>query len=79
MSRTKARQQFRAPTLVADIAERGIYVRSVSRGARTEEAGAAYKNIDEVVEAVRSATGGAAVLARKLLQVWSQVPNGSGW
>jgi tRNA-splicing ligase RtcB len=55
MSRTKARKQFRAQTLLQDMDERGIYVRSVSRGGLTEEAGAAYKNIDDVVEAVHRA------------------------
>jgi tRNA-splicing ligase RtcB len=52
MSRTKARKQFRAQTLLEEMAARGIYVRSVSRSGLTEEAGAAYKNIDDVVEAV---------------------------
>jgi tRNA-splicing ligase RtcB len=55
MSRTQARKQFRAQTLLQDMAERGIYVRSVSRGGLTEEAGAAYKDIDEVVDAVHQA------------------------
>jgi tRNA-splicing ligase RtcB len=35
--------------------ERGIYVRSVSAAGLAEEAGAAYKNIDEVVEATELA------------------------
>jgi tRNA-splicing ligase RtcB len=55
MSRTQARKQFRAQTLLQDMAERGIYVRSVSRSGLTEEAGAAYKDIDEVVDAVHQA------------------------
>jgi tRNA-splicing ligase RtcB len=55
MSRTRARKQFRAQTLLQDMAERGIYVRSVSRGGLTEEAGAAYKDIDEVVDTVHQA------------------------
>ena len=55
MSRTKARKQFRAQTLLHDMAERGIYVRAVSKAGLTEEAGAAYKDIDEVV---RGAAGG---------------------
>src|SRR6266511_4671555 len=42
MSRTKARKQFRAQTLLHDMAERGIYVRAVSQAGLTEEAGAAY-------------------------------------
>jgi tRNA-splicing ligase RtcB len=52
MSRTKARKEFRAQTLIDNMAERGIYVRTVSKRGLTEEAGAAYKNIDDVVEAV---------------------------
>jgi tRNA-splicing ligase RtcB len=55
MSRTKARQQFHAQTLLQDMAERGIYVRSVSKRGLSEEAGAAYKNIDEVVDTVHRA------------------------
>jgi tRNA-splicing ligase RtcB len=55
MSRTKARKQFRAQTLLRDMAERGIYVRAVSKAGLTEEAGAAYKDIDEVVDTVHRA------------------------
>ena len=55
MSRTKARKQFRAETLLHDMAERGIYVRAVSKSGLTEEAGAAYKDIDAVVDTVHRA------------------------
>jgi tRNA-splicing ligase RtcB len=55
MSRTKARKQFRAQTLLDDMAQRGIYVRAVSKRGLSEEAGAAYKDIDDVVEAVHRA------------------------
>jgi tRNA-splicing ligase RtcB len=55
MSRTKARKQFRTQTLLHDMAERGIYVRAVSKAGLTEEAGAAYKDIDEVVDTVQRA------------------------
>jgi tRNA-splicing ligase RtcB len=55
MSRTKARKQFHAQRLLQDMAERGIYVRSVSRSGLTEEAGAAYKDIDDVVDTVHQA------------------------
>ena len=34
---------------------RGIYVKAVSHAALAEEAGAAYKNIDDVVEAAELA------------------------
>jgi len=52
MSRTKARQLVRGEQLLKDLEKRGIYVRSVSYAGAAEEAGIAYKNIDEVIEAV---------------------------
>ncbi len=55
MSRTKARKMFRADKLQHDMEQRGIYVRSISRGGLAEEAGPAYKDIDEVVEATELA------------------------
>ncbi|HYR57476.1 MAG TPA: RtcB family protein, partial [Chthoniobacteraceae bacterium] len=51
MSRTKARHQWRGQQLQRDLAARGIYVRSTSWAGLAEEAGAAYKDIDEVIEA----------------------------
>ncbi len=51
MSRTKARKQWRGSELQKEMERRGIYVRSVTWGGLAEEAGAAYKNIDEVVDA----------------------------
>lgn len=55
MSRHQAKKQFRGDKLLHNMEERGIYVRSVSRGGLAEEAGAAYKDIDEVVEATELA------------------------
>jgi tRNA-splicing ligase RtcB len=55
MSRHQAKKQFRGDKLLRNMEEHGIYVRSVSRGGLAEEAGAAYKNIDEVVEATELA------------------------
>jgi tRNA-splicing ligase RtcB len=52
MSRTKAKQLVRGEQLIKDLERRGIYVRSVSYSGVAEEAGIAYKNIDEVIEAV---------------------------
>jgi tRNA-splicing ligase RtcB len=52
MSRTKATKLFRGQQLFQDMLKRGIYVRSVSWSGLAEEAGAAYKNLDYVVEAV---------------------------
>ena len=55
MSRTKARNLFRGDKLLQDLLQRGIYVRSVSYSGVAEEAGPAYKDIDDVVEAVSKA------------------------
>jgi tRNA-splicing ligase RtcB (3'-phosphate/5'-hydroxy nucleic acid ligase) len=55
MSRTKAKKMFRGEKLQRDMEQRGIYVRSVSWGGLAEEAGPAYKDIDEVVEATELA------------------------
>jgi tRNA-splicing ligase RtcB (3'-phosphate/5'-hydroxy nucleic acid ligase) len=51
MSRTKARKQWRGDKLQRELEQRGIYVRTTSWGGLAEEAGGAYKDIDEVVEA----------------------------
>ncbi len=51
MSRTKAKRLFNGEKLRKDMLNRGIYVRSVSFSGLAEEAGAAYKDIDEVVKA----------------------------
>jgi tRNA-splicing ligase RtcB (3'-phosphate/5'-hydroxy nucleic acid ligase) len=55
MSRTKARKQWRGQVLQRDLEARGIYVRSASWSGLAEEAGAAYKSIDEVVAATELA------------------------
>ena len=55
MSRAAAKKQFRGQQLERDLAQRGIYVRTVSYAGLAEEAGAAYKNIDTVVAATRAA------------------------
>jgi tRNA-splicing ligase RtcB (3'-phosphate/5'-hydroxy nucleic acid ligase) len=55
MSRTKARQQFRGERLKADMEARGIYVRSDSWGGLAEEAGQAYKDVDQVVACTEAA------------------------
>ena len=51
MSRTKARQQWRGQKLQRDLEARGIYIRSTSWAGLAEEAGGAYKDIDEVIDA----------------------------
>jgi len=55
MSRTRAKQLFRGDTLQKDMEKRGIYVRTTSFSGLAEEAGAAYKDIDEVIDSVHNA------------------------
>jgi tRNA-splicing ligase RtcB len=55
MSRTRARQQFRAQALLDELEARGIYVRSVSKRGLVEEAGPAYKDVDEVIDTTHQA------------------------
>lgn len=52
MSRTRAKHLFRGEKLLQDLLHRGIYVRSVSFSGVAEEAGPAYKDIDDVIQAV---------------------------
>jgi tRNA-splicing ligase RtcB (3'-phosphate/5'-hydroxy nucleic acid ligase) len=55
MSRHQAKKQFRGELLLREMESRGIYVRSASFGGVAEEAGSAYKDIDDVVEATELA------------------------
>ncbi len=55
MSRRKAKKLFRGRDLQKKMEERGIYVRSVSYSGLAEEAGPAYKDIDEVIAATELA------------------------
>ena len=55
MSRTKAKGMFRGDELQKDMEKRGIYVKSVSYAGLAEEAGKAYKDIDEVIDATHNA------------------------
>jgi tRNA-splicing ligase RtcB len=52
MSRHKAKKEINYNQLIKQMEERGIYVRAASKSGLVEEAGAAYKNISDVVEAV---------------------------
>ncbi|MFH0976814.1 MAG: RtcB family protein [Spirochaetota bacterium] len=65
LSRTQAKKQFRGDVLRRDMEERGIYVRTASYSGLAEEAGAAYKNVDEVIEA--GSRAGLSLPAVKLL------------
>jgi tRNA-splicing ligase RtcB len=51
MSRTKARRLWHGQKLQQEMLARGIYVRTASWSGLAEEAGGAYKDIDDVVEA----------------------------
>ncbi|MBI2543344.1 MAG: RtcB family protein [Candidatus Aenigmarchaeota archaeon] len=55
MSRTAATRMFRGDELQKDMMQKGIYVKSVSFSGLAEEAGGAYKNIDDVIEATHLA------------------------
>lgn len=52
MSRHKAKKEINYNQLIKQMEEHGIYVRAASKSGLVEEAGAAYKNISDVVEAV---------------------------
>lgn len=55
MSRSKARKTWRGEKLQRELLHRGIYVRTASLSGLAEEAGGAYKDIDEVVAATAAA------------------------
>ncbi|MBS3052833.1 MAG: RtcB family protein [Candidatus Aenigmarchaeota archaeon] len=55
MSRTKAKQLFRGDILQKEMEKKGIYVKSISFAGLAEEAGAAYKDIDTVIDATHEA------------------------
>jgi len=55
MSRNQAKRQFRGRELLEQMEARGILVRTVSYSGLAEEAGPAYKNIDDVIEATEQA------------------------
>lgn len=55
MSRTQAKNMFRGDQLQRDMEARGILVKTVSFAGLAEEAGAAYKDIDEVIDACHNA------------------------
>lgn len=55
MSRAAAKKRFRGTELRESMEARGIYVRSATYSGLAEEAGPAYKDIDEVVDATRLA------------------------
>ena len=55
MSRTRAKKSFNGRELQERMLRRGIYVKTASLAGLAEEAGAAYKKVDEVVRATEKA------------------------
>lgn len=55
MSRHQAKKMIKGQKLLGEMEQRGIYVRTASYGGLAEEAGFAYKNIDEVAAATEEA------------------------
>ena len=64
MSRSKAKHQVRGETLKQDLEKEGIHVRAGSMGGLAEEAPEAYKDVDQVIEAVCGAG-----IARKVVRL----------
>jgi len=54
-SQKQAKKLFRGKELQKQMETHGIYVRSTSYSGLAEEAGSAYKDIDEVIEAAQQA------------------------
>lgn len=55
LSRNEALRRYRGEQVKKDLLQRGIYVKSASSDVAAEEAPGAYKNVDDVVEAVQGA------------------------
>ena len=55
MSRNQAKREFRGEKLQRDMENKGIYVKTSSYAGLAEEAGSAYKNISDVIDAVTKA------------------------
>jgi tRNA-splicing ligase RtcB len=65
LSRTQARKRVTGDALRARMAEHGIYVRATTLSGLAEEAGFAYKSLDEVTEATELAG-----LSRRVVRFW---------
>ncbi len=55
MSRAQAKRTYQGEQLQKDMEKKGIYIKAVSFKGLAEEAGGAYKKIDEVIESATSA------------------------
>lgn len=65
MSRTQAKKEIRGEKLQKEMEQKGIYVKSVSMSGLAEEAGKAYKDINEVIETMHAAGVSKKVVALK--------------
>lgn len=65
MSRTKAVRTFKAEQLQKNMKKKGIYVHAVSKRGLAEEAGAAYKDVNDVVATMEKAGVSNRVVALK--------------
>ena len=64
MSRSKAKKKIRGNVLKSQMEAKGIYVRAASMAGLAEEAGFAYKNINDVVDSIHGAD-----LSRRVAQL----------
>ncbi len=55
MSRQKAKKSIRGDQLIASLEKKGIFIQAGSRSGLAEEAPQAYKDVDQVIEAVNGA------------------------
>ena len=55
MSRTSAKEKFNGEKLLLDMQKKGITVKAASLNGLAEEAGAAYKNINDVIDSMHGA------------------------
>jgi tRNA-splicing ligase RtcB len=55
LSRKKSLEEFDSEMVISSLASKGIYLRAQNRNVVSEEAPGSYKDIDEVVDAVRGA------------------------
>ena len=67
MSRHEAKRRYNGRDLLHSMEQRGIYIRTASFSGLAEEAGGAYKNIDEVIQATDKC--GLSIPVAKLLPV----------
>jgi len=65
MSRTQARKEVRGDVLQKEMQKKGIYVKAVSMSGLAEEAGKAYKDVNDVVDVMEAAGVSRKVVALK--------------